>query len=146
VSRGFEAVKTVAIEASPERVWQALTDPDQVREYMHGTNLSTSWAVGSPISWSGEWKDKPYTDKGTVLDVVPERRLSYTHWSPMGGSDDRPENYHTVSFDLEPTGTSTKLTLTQDNNPTQAEADAMAENNWGPLLVGLKATAEGKPA
>ena len=31
-----------------------------------------------------------YEDKGTVLAFEPERRLSYTHWSPMGGSDDRP--------------------------------------------------------
>jgi uncharacterized protein YndB with AHSA1/START domain len=140
--RGFEAVKTLTIEAPPAKVWRTLTDPDQVREYMHGTNLATDWVVGDPITWSGEWKGKPYVDKGTVLEVDPERRLSYTHWSPMGGSDDRPENYHTVSIDLAPDGSRTKLTLTQDNNPTQADADAMAENNWGPMLDDLKATAE----
>jgi uncharacterized protein YndB with AHSA1/START domain len=142
MQRGFDAVKTLAIEAPPAKVWRALTDPDQVREYMHGTNLASDWVVGDPITWSGEWKGKSYVDKGTVLEVEPERRLSYTHWSPMGGSDDRPENYHTVSIDLTPEGSKTKLTLTQDNNPTQAEADAMAENNWGPMLEGLKATAE----
>ena len=142
MQRGFNAVKTLAIEAPPAKVWRALTDPDQVREYMHGTNLASDWVIGDPITWSGEWKGKPYVDKGTVLEVAPERRLSYTHWSPMGGSEDRPENYHTVSIDLTPEGLKTKLTLTQDNNPTQAEADAMAENNWGPMLEGLKATAE----
>jgi uncharacterized protein YndB with AHSA1/START domain len=142
MQRGFDAVKTLAIEAPPAKVWRALTDPDQVREYMHGTNLASDWVVGDPITWSGEWKGKSYVDKGTVLEVEPERRLSYTHWSPMGGSDDRPENYHTVSIVLTAEGSKTKLTLTQDNNPTQAEADAMAENNWGPMLEGLKATAE----
>ena len=65
--RGFEAIKTLAIEAPPAKVWRALTDPDQVREYMHGTNLATDWVVGDPITWSGEWKGKPYMDKGTVL-------------------------------------------------------------------------------
>jgi len=140
--RGFEAIKTLAIEAPPAKVWRALTDPDQVREYMHGTNLATDWVVGDPITWSGEWKGKPYMDKGTVLEVDPERRLAYTHWSPMGGSADQPENYHTVSIDLSPDGTKTKLTLRQDNNPSQSDADAMAENNWGPMLEGLKATAE----
>ena len=57
---------------------------------MHGTNLATDWKVGSPITWSGEWKGTPYVDKGTVLEVEPGRRLAYTHWSPMGGSEDRP--------------------------------------------------------
>jgi uncharacterized protein YndB with AHSA1/START domain len=140
--RGFEAIKTLAIEAPPEKVWRALTDPDQVREYMHGTNLATDWVVGDPITWSGEWQGKSYVDKGTVLEVDPGRRLAYTHWSPMGGSADQPENYHTVSIDLTPEGSQTKLTLRQDNNPSQADADAMAENNWGPMLEGLKATAE----
>ena len=77
-----------------------------------------------------------------MLEVEPITRLSYTHWSPMGGSPDRPENYHTVSIDLVDAGDSTTLTLTQDNNPTKAEAQAMADNNWGPMLLGLKATAE----
>jgi hypothetical protein len=60
----------------------------------------------------------------------------------MGGSEDRPENYHTVTYELAEDGVKTRLTLTQDNNATQAEADTMAENNWGPMLQGLKATAE----
>lgn len=140
--RGFEAVRTVRIAAAPSRVWAALTEPDLVREYMHGTNLATSWTVGEPITWAGEWKGKPYLDKGTVLEVDPIQHLRYSHWSPMGGSEDRPENYHTVAFDLAADGDGTRLSLTQDNNPTQAEADAMAENNWGPMLDGLKATAE----
>jgi len=78
-----------------------------------------------------------------VLDFVPQRRISCTHWSPLGGSEDRPENYHTVSYDLaDEGGGRTRLILTQDNNPTQAAADEMAKSSWGPVLVQLKATAE----
>ena len=142
MTRGFEAIATVAIDAPAARVWQALTDPAKVRQYMHGTNLATDWKVGSPITWSGEWKGKAYEDKGTVLDIEPERRLTYTHWSPMGGSEDKPENYHTVTCELAGEGGQTTLTLTQDNNATQEAADQMAENNWGPMLQGLKETAE----
>ena len=142
MSRGFEAITSVTIDAPAARVWQALTDPAKVRQYMHGTNLATDWRVGSPISWSGEWRGKAYEDKGVVLDVEPERRLTYTHWSPMGGSEDRPENYHTVTCELSGDEGQTILTLTQDNNATQEAADQMAENNWGPMLRGLKETAE----
>ncbi len=85
MSRGFEAVKTVTIDAPRAKVWDALTNPAKVKKYMHGTNLSTDWKVGGPIAWNGEWKGKSYTDKGTVLAFEPQRRLMYTHWSPMGG-------------------------------------------------------------
>ena len=140
--KGFEARTSVRIEAPRSRVWDALTKPDQVKQYMHGTDMSTDWRVGSPIKWRGEWKGRPYEDKGTVLTVEPERALRYTHWSPMGGSEDRPENYHTVTYVLSGEDGKTLLTLTQDNNASQEEADAMAKNNWQPVLEGLKGVVE----
>jgi hypothetical protein len=60
----------------------------------------------------------------------------------MGGSEDKPENYHTLTYELAGEDGTTILTLTQDNNPTQEDADKMAEDNWGPVLNGLKDTAE----
>jgi len=145
MARGYEAISTVTIQAPPSAAWSALVEPDLVTEYMHGTHLETDWKVGSPIRWSGEWKGRSYEDKGAVLEIEPERRLKYTHWSPMGGSEDLPENYHTVTLDLVAVGDGTELTLTQDNNPTQADADTMAKSNWAPMLEGLKATAEHLP-
>ena len=145
MSRGFEAVKTVTIHATQREVWNALTNPAQVKQYLHGTEMSTDWKEGSPISWKGEWKGQSYEDKGTVLAVEPERLLRYTHWSPMGGSEDKPENYHTVTYELAGEDGKTTLTLTQDNNPTQEEADKMANDNWGPVLNGLKESVEKQP-
>jgi uncharacterized protein YndB with AHSA1/START domain len=142
VSRGFEAIKSVTIDAPRAKVWDALTNPLKVKQYMHGTTMSTDWKVGSPITWTGEWQGQSYEDKGIVLAVEPERLLKTTHWSPMGGSQDEPENYHTVTYELAEQGGKTILALTQDNNATQEEADKMAENNWGPMLQGLKETAE----
>jgi uncharacterized protein YndB with AHSA1/START domain len=142
MARGFEAINTVTINASTADVWDALTNSAKVKQYMHGTEMSTDWKEGSSISWKGEWKGKSYEDKGRVLEVEPQRLLRYTHWSPMGGSEDRPENYHTLTFELAGNDGKTILTLTQDNNPTQEEADKMARDNWAPVLEGLKATAE----
>jgi uncharacterized protein YndB with AHSA1/START domain len=139
----FTAVKDITIHASRESVWQALVDPQKVKQYMHGTNMETDWSVGSPITWKGEWKGQPYEDKGTVLEVHPQSLLKMTHWSPMGGSEDRPENYHTVTYELAERDGTTDLTVKQDNNATQEEAESMAENNWGPVLEGLKQVAEG---
>lgn len=109
---------------------------------MHGTEMSTDWKEGSPIFWRGEWNGSAYEDKGTVLTVEPPRLLRYSHWSPMGGSEDRPENYHTVTYELRGDGGQTTLLLKQDNNPTQEDAEKMAANNWAPVLEGLKKTVE----
>ena len=142
MTRGFAAVKTVTINATRGEVWKALTDPQKVKQYMHGTEVSTDWKEGSPIAWRGEWKGRSYEDKGTVLEVQPQKRLSYTHWSPMGGSEDKPENYHTVTYELAGEGGKTELTLSQDNNASHEEASKMANDNWGPVLNGLKETVE----
>ncbi len=142
VPKGFEAIKAITINASRADVWDALTDPGKIANWLHGTTVSTDWFVGGPITWSGEWDGQPYTDKGTVLEFDPESRLRTTHWSPLGGTEDRPENYHTVAYDLTGHDGRTLLTLTQDNNASQAEADKMADASWGPVLLALKETAE----
>jgi uncharacterized protein YndB with AHSA1/START domain len=142
MSRGFNAIKTVTIHATKDDVWDALTNPEKVKQYMHGTEMSTDWKEGSPIVWKGEWKGRSYEDKGTVLAVEPHKLLTYTHWSPMGGSEDKPENYHTLTYELAGKDGKTTLTLIQDNNPSQEEADKMANDNWGPVLNALKETVE----
>jgi uncharacterized protein YndB with AHSA1/START domain len=142
MNRKFVAEKQITIDASVDAVWRALTDPSLVKQYLHGTNMETSWQVGSPITWKGGWKGKPYEDKGMVVAVEPKRLLTTTHWSPLGGSEDKPENYHTVTYELADRGGQTILTLKQDNNASQEEADTMAEKNWGPVLEGLKTVAE----
>jgi len=142
MKESFDATNQITIRAPAGVVWQALTDPDLVKQYMHGTNLETDWAVGSPITWRGEWKGQSYEDKGEVLQVEPEKRLKVTHWSPMGGTEDKPENYHTVTYELQPQDGETILKLTQGNNPSQEAADSMARDNWGPVLEGLKTVAE----
>ena len=142
MTANFVAKKRITVSAPPDVVWRALTDPAMVRQYMYGTNLQTDWTVGSPIIWKGEWQGQAYEDKGAVVAVDPKKLLKVTHWSPMGGSEDKPENYHTVTYELAEHGKETILTVEQDNNPSQEAANTMAEQNWGPVLDGLKATAE----
>ena len=76
MTANFVAKKRITVNAPPDVVWRALTDPAMVRQYMHGTNLQTDWTVGSPITWKGEWQGKSYEDKGTVLAVEPTKLLN----------------------------------------------------------------------
>ncbi len=140
--KGHIAEASVIIAARPERVWAALTEPDDVRQYLMGTNLETDWKPGGPITWSGEWEGKPYTDKGEVIEVEEGRHLAYTHYSPLSGAEDSPENYHTLWWSLEEVSGGTQLVLNQDNNSSQEEADRNRDN-WQQVLGGLKNVAEG---
>jgi uncharacterized protein YndB with AHSA1/START domain len=134
----YNAVVTLETEASIARVWQALTTPDQIKQFMHGADIVTAWRVGHPIVWRGEREGKLYEDRGVILAIETERQLSYTHWSPMSDSTDRPENYYTVTYELTARGSGTKLVLTQGNNPSQEAADTMAEKAWKPMMLTLK--------
>ena len=141
----FQASTSIDIDASADRVWQTLTDPDLVARYMHGTALDTDWTVGSPIVWRGDWQGKSYEDKGEVTAFEPPRRLAVTHWSPLTGEPDEPANYHHVTYELEPLGEArTGLTLTHGNSPSQDAADSMVADGWTPMLQELKKVAEGR--
>jgi uncharacterized protein YndB with AHSA1/START domain len=137
---GFVAVAETDIDAPAARVWDVLTSPDQLKQLWFGADVETDWQVGSPISWSGEWEGKPYQDKGEILAVEPERLLKLTHYSPLTGQPDVPENYHTLTYTL--TG-STHLKLEQDNNATEDEAKH-SRNMWEQLLAKVKQAAEGQ--
>ena len=76
-------------------------------------------------------------DGSTIRKLVPERLLSYSHFSPLAGQPDKPENYHTVTIELAEQTGQTVVTLTQDNNANE-EQRAHSENNWRGMLEGLK--------
>src|SRR5665213_2167517 len=98
------------------KVWMALVTPEIIRQYMFGTEVISDWKENSPIVWKGIWKEKPYEDKGVILKIVPEHLLQCTHFSPLSGVPDVPENYHTLTYELSAEGEHTHLTLSQDNN------------------------------
>ena len=137
MTKGLIANASTTISAPSADVWQALVTPAAIKEYMFGTTVTSDWVVGSPIVWKGEWQGRAYEDKGIILQVVPERVLEYSHFSPLAGVPDVPESYHIVTVELSPDGERTRVTLSQDNNPTE-HAREHSEKNWGMMLAALK--------
>jgi uncharacterized protein YndB with AHSA1/START domain len=140
-SKGYIAKASTDIDAPASEVWRSLTEPELIKKYMFGADTETDWMVGSPITWKGEWEGKPFEDKGEVLAFEPENRLQYSHYSPMQGKPDTPDNYHTVTYDLSESDGKTTVSLTQDNNPDE-KALEMSTQNWQTMLDGLKETVE----
>lgn len=129
------------ISASPAQVWAALTDPELIKEYMFGSQVETDWLQGSPIVWRGEYEGAVYEDKGEIVEIDAPIRLKLTHFSPLSGQEDVPDNYHTLLYELEQRGDTTHLSLSQDHNATEEEAER-AKGNWQMMLTGLKDVAE----
>jgi uncharacterized protein YndB with AHSA1/START domain len=138
----FIARARTMIEAPAALVWDALTKPELIKQYLFGSDVVTDWKVGSPIYYRGEWQGRAYEDKGTVLEVQVNRRLVSTHWSPLSGMADAPENYHTVTYVLSERDGHTDLTIIQDNNSSEEERQH-SEQNWQMVLAGLKKVVEG---
>jgi uncharacterized protein YndB with AHSA1/START domain len=141
MENGLVAKAVVVINAPAEKVWEALVTPELVKKYFFGVAPETDWGIGSGIVWKGEWQGKPFEDKGKILEVVVNHTLRFTHFSPLSGKPDMPENYHTIAITLEEDGTHTILTLSQDNNSNNAEREHSTEN-WVMVLDGLKKVVE----
>jgi uncharacterized protein YndB with AHSA1/START domain len=137
----FTSKASTTIHAPASKVWDALTKPDLIKQYMFGANVVSDWKEGSPIVYKGEWQGKPYEDKGTILKFERGKRLVSTHWSPLSGTSDSSENYHTLTYLLSEHDGHTDVTLTQDNNASEEEK-AESDKNWNAVLAGLKKVAE----
>ena len=137
----FIARAKVKIYAPSKKVWDALVNSEIIRQYIFNTNAISDWKEGSSITWKGEWQGKPYEDKGVILRIEPERLLRYSHFSPLSGLPDMPENYHTITIELSGESGFTQVSLSQDNNLT-AQARDHSEKNWEMVLAGLKRVVE----
>lgn len=132
---------STSIESSKDRVWDALIDPEAIKQYMFGADVESDWREGSAITWSGEFKGRRYRDKGVILRIEPDRTLCYGHFSPQSGKPDRAENYHIVTIRLHGKGDRTDVSLSQDNNADEDERK-QSEQNWRAMLDGLKRVVE----
>ncbi|MFC6704313.1 SRPBCC domain-containing protein [Flexivirga alba] len=75
---GFTATAAADVAATAQQVWAALTEPDQIATYLAGSRVTTTWEVGSPITWDGEYDGHSYQDKGDVL-TYDEPRVVVVH-------------------------------------------------------------------
>ncbi|MEO8086024.1 MAG: SRPBCC family protein [Bacteroidota bacterium] len=129
------------IDAQIAKVWEALTEPEMIRQYFFGTEAISDWKKGSPLYFRGEWEGKKYEDKGTILDTESPKLFRYSYWSSMSGIEDKPENYVTITYDLIEEHGKTRLTITQENIPDE-KTKSHSEQNWSKILADLKKLVE----
>jgi uncharacterized protein YndB with AHSA1/START domain len=133
--------KSIDVNAPVSMVWDALTKPAIIKEWLYGTNTISEWKIGSPILFMGTFNGKEYKDKGIILQLEKEKILQYTYWSGFSGLPDTPENYSIVTFLLKTAADKTVLTLTQSNYATET-AYERSEKSWKTTLELMKTIIE----
>lgn len=134
-------ISILIINAPVEKVWDTITNPELVKLWQYGSDLTTSWEIGSSIKFSTAWQDKIFEQWGTVLKLEPNALVQYSLFAPAPGREDKPENYFIMNYVLTAEAHQTKLEIIQeDNRPGAVQEDPQGEEN--PVLQALKAVAE----
>jgi uncharacterized protein YndB with AHSA1/START domain len=134
LEREMEKVFEIYIKVTPERLWDAITDPAVRAKYNFGSGAYSDWKAGSKIELRADGFDG-LLGEGEVLEVDPPRRLVHTmlaHFSPEAEA----EGFSRVTWEIEPVGDSCHLTVTHDQ--MRDGANAQIYGGWPMVLSGLK--------
>lgn len=101
MDKNLIASSNINIQSTPEKVWNVLTNPENIKEYLFGTEVLTDWNIGSPIIFQGEYDGQQYKDKGNVIENKKNELLKYDYWSGFSGLEDKSENYSLVTYKIE---------------------------------------------
>ena len=154
LERHMEKVFEIYIKTTPERLWEALTNPAFTSRWWQ-TTFDTDWAVGSTMIWDNNGVIIEDPDQ-VVLEAEPFSRLSYT-WHTFSPEmrerfDDEvfdklsSERRSRATFELEPVGDQVKLTVIHDDFEPGSLAATMVRNGWPIFLSSLKTLLEtGEP-
>ena len=130
----MEKVFEIYIRTTPERLWQAITDPEIRSKYHFGTSIESDWAPGSGYRQIHPDAPGPLAE-GENLVVEPPRTLVQSMnavWSPEASA----ETTSRVTWEIEPVGDSCRLTVTHDQLREGAPEELYG--GWPMILSGLK--------
>jgi uncharacterized protein YndB with AHSA1/START domain len=139
-------VYAVFIKATPEQIWQGITDPDFTQKYFYGSRAKFDLRPGGTYNGvSGEDESQVLVD-GEVLECDPPRRLIHT-WRALYDPETAAEPHSRVSWEIESQdGGFTKLTVVHDRLEEAPKTAESVAGGWSYVLSGLKTLLEtGKP-
>jgi len=130
----MEKVFEIYIKTTPERLWQAITDPDIRSKYNFGARQTSDWTPGSHYEMSSPGAPS-LLGEGQNLEVDPPRKLVQTMVA-LWGEDVQAEGATRITWDIEPVGDSCRLTVTHDQ--MREGANDQIYGGWPMILSGLK--------
>jgi uncharacterized protein YndB with AHSA1/START domain len=127
----------IYIKTTPERLWEAITDPEQRAKYSFGVQTESDWAPGS--SYESSVPGVIDIAAGENLEVDPPRRLVQS-FTALWSDDVKAEGISRVTWEIEPVGTSCRLRVTHDQ--LREGANSELYGGWPMILSGLKTLLE----
>lgn len=104
-------ISTIKLNASLDKVWLALTSPQKVKLWQFGSDLITTWEIGSSIEFVTEWEGHIFKQWGKILEIKPNELLQYSLFAPRPDLEDKPENYFVMNYVLTAEKGQTKLEI-----------------------------------
>ena len=130
----MEKVFEIYIRTTPERLWEAITDPEQRSKYNFGARVTSDWTPGSRYEMSA--RDGTFAlGEGENLEVDPPRRLVQS-MTALWSDEVKSEGTSRVTWEIEPIGDSCRLTVTHDQ--LREGANDQLYGGWPMILSGLK--------
>jgi uncharacterized protein YndB with AHSA1/START domain len=136
LERTMEKVFEIYIKTTPDRLWQAITDPEMRRKYTFGAMFTSTWEPGSRYQAMGNGN---LIAEGENLEVDPPRRLVQS-FRAVWDDDVKREGTSRVTWEIEPVGDSCRLLVTHDQ--LREGANAQLYGGWPMVLSGLKTLLE----
>ena len=136
--RAMEKVFEIYIKTTPERLWQAITDPEMRSVYNFGVGVRSDWSPGSPYEAVHPRAPGPIC-AGENLEVDPPRRLVQS-FTALWSDDVKAAGTSRVTWEIEPVADSCRLTVTHDELPEDANPELYG--GWPMILSGLKTLLE----
>ena len=140
---GPKHVYEIYIRTTPEKLWQAVTDPAFTRQYFFEQSVQSTWQKGA--SYEHRTADGTLRIVGEIVEIDPPWRLVQTFACPSK-EETRGDRASRVTWLIEKVGEACKLTLTHDDFDGETATFKSVGKGWNPVLSGLKTLMEtGKP-
>lgn len=127
------------IRTTPQRLWDALTDPQFTRQYWFGSTVECGWQKGSP--WKLVSSDGDVTDTGEILEIDPPRRM-VIRWQNEWKPELKAEGPGRCTIELEPVDRAVKLTITHEIDRADSKLITAVSGGWPAVLSNLKSLLE----
>jgi len=137
MDKNLKVSDSIEINTTVDKLWSAITDREMIKQYFYGTEVTTDWEKGSPITFTGTWQGTTYEDKGFILEIEKEKIIRHSYWSSFWGPAYNPDETSIITYELKKNNDHTVLILTQEGFKDEQSRDHSI-GSWNGILNNLK--------